>query len=97
MPSGGERSLRGSVRSSLRSSRFCRPWGSKLCLANVDPPQVRNHVSEGMQIVAFHHTKMARELAALRAAVSSTVEFVLGHSLDETLRMKVVDELVAEF
>jgi hypothetical protein len=50
-----------------------------------------------MQIIAFHYTKMARELAALRAAVSSTVEFVLGHSLDETLRMKVVDELVAEF
>jgi hypothetical protein len=25
-------------------------WGSKLCLAIVSPPRVRNHLSEGMQI-----------------------------------------------
>jgi hypothetical protein len=33
----------------------------------------------------------------LQAAVSSTVEFTLGRSPNETIQVEVVDELVAEF
>jgi hypothetical protein len=40
---------------------------------------------------------MARELAALRAAMSSTMESMLGRSPDETFRVEVVGELVVEF
>jgi hypothetical protein len=71
--------------------------GSKLCLAIVNPPWVRNHLSDGMWIMALHHTEMARELVALRVALSSTVELVLGRSLEETFQVEVVHELVAEF
>jgi hypothetical protein len=58
---------------------------------------VRNLLSEGMQIAALHHTEMAGELSALQAAVSSTVEFTLGRLPNKTVRVEVVDELVAEF
>jgi hypothetical protein len=58
--------------------------GSKLCLAIVGSPRVRNHLSEGMQIAALHHTKMAREVATLRVAVSSTMELAQWRSPDET-------------
>jgi hypothetical protein len=58
---------------------------------------VRNHLSKGMRIGALYHTVMARELVALRAAVSSIVELALGCSLDETFRVEVVGELVAKF
>jgi hypothetical protein len=51
--------------------------GSKLCLAIVGPPRVRNHLPKGMQLVALRHTEMVGELAALRAMVSSVVESVL--------------------
>jgi hypothetical protein len=71
--------------------------GSDLCLAIVGPPRVRNHLSEGMRSAAHHHTKMAGELATLRAAVSSAVESVLGRSPDEAFRVEVVGELVAKF
>jgi hypothetical protein len=37
------------------------------------------------------------ELATLWVAVSSTTELVLGCSLDEIFRVKVMDKLVAEF
>jgi hypothetical protein len=50
-----------------------------------------------MRIAALHHTEMARELAALRMAVSSAMEFTLGRSNDEIFWVEVVDELVAEF
>jgi hypothetical protein len=50
-----------------------------------------------MRIAALHHTEMVEELAMLWMTVSSTVEFVLGRSLDETFRVEVVDELVAKF
>jgi hypothetical protein len=40
---------------------------------------------------------MAEELAALQAAVSSTVKLVLGCSPDGALRMEVVGELAAKF
>jgi hypothetical protein len=53
--------------------------GFELCLAIVSPQRVRNHLSEGMQITALRHTKMVRELAGLRATVSSAMELALGH------------------
>jgi hypothetical protein len=71
--------------------------GSKLWLAIVSPPWVRNHLSERMRITALHHTEMIGELAMLQTTVSSTVEFALGRSPDETFWVKVVDELVAKF
>jgi hypothetical protein len=43
------------------------------------------------------HTKMTGELATLLAAVSSAVEFMLGCSPNETFRVEIVDELIAEF
>jgi hypothetical protein len=52
---------------------------------------------EGMQVVALQHAKEIGEFATLREAVSSTAEFVLGRSPNETFRVEVMDELVAEF
>jgi hypothetical protein len=49
-----------------------------------------------MQIAALRHTEMVGELVMLQVTVSSAMEFALGRSLDETLRVKVVDELVIE-
>jgi hypothetical protein len=43
------------------------------------------------------HTEVDGELSTLWAAVSSTVELVLGRSPDETFQVEVMDELVAEF
>jgi hypothetical protein len=40
---------------------------------------------------------MTGELATLLAAVSSAVEFMLGCSPNETFRVEIVDELIAEF
>jgi hypothetical protein len=37
------------------------------------------------------------KLSALQTAVYSVVEFMLGCSPDETFRVEVVDEMVAEF
>jgi hypothetical protein len=50
-----------------------------------------------MRIAALRHTEMAKQLAVLRSAVSSVVEFMLRRSLNETFHVEVVDELVAEF
>jgi hypothetical protein len=71
--------------------------GPELCLAIVGPLRVRNHLSEGMWMSVLCHTKMVRELATLRVAVSSAVELALGRSPDETSRVEVVGELVAKF
>jgi hypothetical protein len=46
---------------------------------------------------ALHHTEVAGELAVLWAVVSSTVEFVLGRSPNETFWVEVMDEMVAKF
>jgi hypothetical protein len=54
-------------------------------------------LKEGMWVAALHHAKVVGELAALWVAVSSTTELVLGCSLDEIFRVKVMDKLVAEF
>jgi hypothetical protein len=56
--------------------------GSELYLTIVDPPWLRNHLSEGMRLAALLHIEMARELAALRAVVPSAVESALGNSPD---------------
>jgi hypothetical protein len=71
--------------------------GSKLCFAIVGPPWARNHLLEGMQITALHHTEMAGELAAVLTTMSSTVEFALWCLPDETFQVEVVDDLAAEF
>jgi hypothetical protein len=71
--------------------------GSELCHAIVGPPWVRNHLLEMMRLVARLHTKLAKELATLRATVSSTTELVLGRSPDDAFRVEVVGELAVEF
>jgi hypothetical protein len=71
--------------------------GYELCHAIIGPPWVRHHLYEGMRFAALCHTEMAEELAALQAAVSSTVKLVLGRSPDGALRMEVVGELAAKF
>jgi hypothetical protein len=50
-----------------------------------------------MRLVALRHTKMVRDLVALRAMVSSATESALGRSPNKIFRMEVVGELVAEF
>jgi hypothetical protein len=72
-------------------------WGSKLCLAIIGPPWLRNHMLERMWVAILCHTEMVGELVALWAVVSSTMEFTLGCSPDETLQVEVVGELVAKF
>jgi hypothetical protein len=71
--------------------------GSELCLAIVGPPMVRGHLSEEMQSAIVCHTDMARILAMLRAVVSSTMQYVLGHLRGEAFRVEVVDEMLPEF
>jgi hypothetical protein len=68
-----------------------------LCLAIVGPSQVRSHLSARMWAAALCHTKMAGELAALWAVVSSAAELVLGRSPNETSQVEGVNELVAKF
>jgi hypothetical protein len=58
---------------------------------------VRNHLSEGTRLAALLHSKMAKELAMLRAMVSSTMESVHGRSPNDAFRVEVVGELAAEF
>jgi hypothetical protein len=54
-------------------------------------------LSEGMQLAALRHTKMAEELTTFWAAVSSTTESVLVRSPSNTSHAEVVGELAAEF
>jgi hypothetical protein len=54
-------------------------------------------MSEGMQLAALRHTEMARELSVIRAAESSVTELALRWSPNDTIRMEVVGELIAEF
>jgi hypothetical protein len=71
--------------------------GSELCHAIIGPPQARHHLSEGMRLAALRHIGMAGELAALWATVPSTAESVIRRSPNDTFRVEVVSELVAEF
>jgi hypothetical protein len=50
-----------------------------------------------MRLAAIHHTKMVKELAVLRAAMSSTAELVLGRSCSDTFSVEVVGELAIKF
>jgi hypothetical protein len=84
-------------REQLEELTLLQTQGSELCFAIVGPPQVRNHLSEGMWLAALCHTEMAIELDTLRTVVSSTVVLALGCSPDETFWVEVVDKLVAEF
>jgi hypothetical protein len=61
------------------------------------PPRVSSCLSEGMQAAVVCHAEVVGELAALWVEVSSTAELVLGHSLDKTFQVEVVDELVVVF
>jgi hypothetical protein len=70
--------------------------GSELGHAIIDPPWAR-HLSNGMRLAALRHTKLAGELAAFRAVVSSATESVLGCSPSNTTRVEVVAELAAKF
>jgi hypothetical protein len=72
-------------------------WGVELCLVIAGPSQVRSDMLARMWASALHHTEMAGELAALWAAVSSTMELVVGCSPNETFRVEVANEMVAEF
>jgi hypothetical protein len=50
-----------------------------------------------MRVTTLCRTEMAGELTALRAAIYSTAELVLGRSPSETSWVEVVNELVAKF
>jgi hypothetical protein len=50
-----------------------------------------------MWLAALRHIEMAKQLAALRAVVSSTMQSMLGRSPTEILQVDVVDELVTKF
>jgi hypothetical protein len=50
-----------------------------------------------MRTTTLHHVAVIEDLATLRAAMSSTVERLLGRSTDGTFRMKVMSELVGQF
>jgi hypothetical protein len=71
--------------------------GSELCQAIVSPPTVQGHLLEGMKSATICHTELAGQLTALRAAVSSATQFVLGCSPSEALWVEVVDEMLFEF
>jgi hypothetical protein len=72
-------------------------WGAKLCFTITGPSPVRSPLSARMCTAAFRYTKMIGELVALWAAVSSTVELVLGRSPNETSQVEVTNELVTKF
>jgi hypothetical protein len=50
-----------------------------------------------MWATALHHAGVVMELAAPQAVVSSTMELVLGCSLDETSQVEVMNALTANF
>jgi hypothetical protein len=68
-----------------------------MCQSIVGPLRVKSHLSEGMQIATICHVEMAEKVAALRAAVSSAAEFMLGRSPTKAFKVEVVDKLAAEF
>jgi hypothetical protein len=72
-------------------------WGAELCLSIVGSSQVRSHLSARMRAASLYHIKMAGKLIALRAAVSSVAELLLGRLPNETTQVDVMNELVAKF
>jgi hypothetical protein len=83
--------------SNLRSFAFCKPVASSYA----SPSLVRRWggppLLERMRTTTLHHVAVIEDLATLRAAMSSTVERLLGRSTDGTFRMKVMSELVGQF
>jgi hypothetical protein len=72
-------------------------WGAEFSFTIIGPSQVRIPLLARMQFTTLRDTEMAGELTVLRAAVSSTVDLVLGRSPGETSQVEVVNELVAKF
>jgi hypothetical protein len=68
-----------------------------MCHTIIGPSRVGHHLSEGRRDAAIRHTEMAGEPAALQASVSYAVVSALGHSSNDTFRVEVVGELVADF
>jgi hypothetical protein len=68
-----------------------------LCHFIIGHTGARHHLSDGMWLVVLRHTKIAGELVAPQAAVSSIMDSVLGRLPDDTFRMEVGGELAAEF
>jgi hypothetical protein len=72
-------------------------WGVKLCLSIIGPSQVMSHLPTRMRATALHHAGVVGELTALRVAVSSTAEVVLGRAPSVTSRVEVMNELTIMF
>jgi hypothetical protein len=95
MPSSDGRSPREDTRSSWRSSPSCKPEALSFALTLSVLHGCGITCQRGCRSLLYH-TEMAGEVTALQMAVSSAMEFVLEHSLDETFRVEVVDELIAK-
>jgi hypothetical protein len=74
-----------------------RAWGAELCLTIIGPSQVRSPLSTRMQVAIPHHAVVVGELAALRAAMSSSTEVVLGRLRYLTSRVEVMNKLTTKF
>jgi hypothetical protein len=61
------------------------------------PSQVMSSLPTRIQAAALHHAEVVRQLTALRAAVSSTAELVLGRSPGGTSWVEVMNELNVKF
>jgi hypothetical protein len=72
-------------------------WGAELCLTIIGPSQAKSPLSTRMRAAALCHAGVVRELAVLRATVSSAADLVLGHSPDETSRVEVMTKLTTNF
>jgi hypothetical protein len=66
---------------------------AELCLTIISPSQVRSFLIVRMQVTALHHTGVVRDLTTHRAAVSTAMELVLGHSPNETSMVEVMSVL----
>jgi hypothetical protein len=72
-------------------------WGTELCLTIIRSSQMKSPLSVRMHVAALCHAGVVGELTALWAAVSSTVELVLGCLTDETSQVEVMNKLTAKF
>jgi hypothetical protein len=71
--------------------------GIELCLSILGLLQVMSPLPTRMRAAALHHAGVVGQLTALRGAVSSTMELVLGRSPGGTSRVEVMNELTAMF
>jgi hypothetical protein len=91
MASGTER------REQFEELSLLQSWDVELCLSIIGPLQVMSPIPMRMRATALHHAGVVGELTTLQAAVSSTMELVLGCSLGGTYRVEVMNELTAKF